>query len=151
MAATYEPIATLTGTGTFTSIPQTYTDLRIIGRTDSGGQNIEWRYNGNSSSFYSNTFITGNGSTITSNRTTGQTQAYGAYSFVSGIGVYQIDIFNYTGSTYKTAICRFANDANGSGISGANVSVWRSTNAVTSIEILNNGGIPLTLYGIKAA
>lgn len=151
MALTYEPIASLTGTGTFTSIPQTYTDLRIVGMTDNGGQNIEWRYNGNSSSFYSNTFVNANGASATSVRITDSAQAYGAYNFVSGYGFYQIDIFGYTGSTYKTALCQFSNDANGSGVVSRNVSLWRSTNAITSIEIRNNGGIPFTLYGIKAA
>lgn len=150
-AATYEPIATLTGIGTFTSIPQTYTDLRLVGTTASGAQNIEWRYNSDNSAFYSSTFLEGNGTAASSVRLTAQQQAYGAYNFSSGIGFYQIDIFGYTGSTFKTALCAFSNDVNGSGVVSRNVSIWRSTAAVTSLQILNNGGNPLTLYGIKNA
>lgn len=151
MAVTYEPIATLTGTGTFTSIPQTYTDLRIVGATDSGGQNIEWRYNSDASSLYSNTFLNGSGAVVTSVRLTNQAQVYGAYSFSSGFGFYEIDIFNYTAGGNKAALCRFHNDANGSGYITLTSSLWRSTAAITSISIQNNGGTPLTLYGIKAA
>jgi hypothetical protein len=152
MPLTYEPIASLTGTGTFTSIPQTYTDLRLVGRTDPGGQNIEWRYNSNDSAIYGNTFIEGNAVGTNSFRLNNQTQAYGAYNFSSGIGFYEIDILEYTStSKWKTALCRFSNDVNGAGIVSRNVSLWRSTAAVTSLEIRNNGGVPLTLYGVKNA
>jgi hypothetical protein len=151
MPSTYEPIATLTGTGSFTSIPSTYTDLKLVGQTVSGGQNIDLRFNGNSSSLYSWTVLRGDGSSATSVRSSFTYIPLSGDSFVSGFGFYEIDIFSYAGSTFKTLLSSFSNDANGSGVVARTVALWRSTAAVTQIDISNNGGNPLTLYGIKNA
>jgi hypothetical protein len=151
MAITYEPIATLSGLGTFSSIPQTYTDLRLVGVTASGSQNIEWRYNGDSGTNYFTTFLESDGTNRLTTRLNSQTRTYGAYNHASGFGFYEIDIFSYTGNTFKSSISRFANDNNINGYTNISVSRWSSTSAITSITLLNNGGNPLTLYGIKAA
>ena len=151
MPATYEKIATLTGLGSFTSIPATYTDLKLVGQTVSGGQNIEVRFNGSSASLYSWTVLRGNGSAAASVRSSFTYIPLSGDSFVSGFGFYEVDIFSYAGSTFKTLLSSFSNDANGTGRVARTVALWRSTAAITDIEIRNNGGNPLTLYGIKNA
>jgi hypothetical protein len=150
MALTYEPIATLSGLGTFSSIPQTYTDLKLVGVTASGAQNIEFRYNNDASNIYSNRFMGTDGVTNRANSTNGN-RNYPSFNFATGFGFYEIDIFGYTGSLFKTSLARFFNDNNSNGEVAFSVGNWRSTAAITSITLLNNGGNPLTLYGIKAA
>jgi hypothetical protein len=67
-------------------------------------------------------------------------------------GIY--NIMNYSNTTtFKTMISRFSNS---SVIAQAEVSLYRSTSAITSIEIFTTPdsfavGSTLTLYGIKAA
>ena len=68
-----------------------------------------------------------------------------------------VDIFSYAGSTNKTALASFSNDRNGAGGVAANVGLWRSTSAITTIKwyAANSenlaAGTTATLYGIKAA
>jgi len=77
---TYEPIATTTlGTAqptvTFSSIASTYTDLVIVAQlTTAAPTNMRIRFNGDTTANYSNTTVTGNGSTATSVRETGTMQ-----------------------------------------------------------------------------
>jgi hypothetical protein len=81
MPATYEPIATTTlgsaaSSITFSSIPATYTDLRLSVTTADAGATATYlalQFNSDTGANYSRTRITGNGSTATSNRTTGDT------------------------------------------------------------------------------
>ena len=67
-----------------------------------------------------------------------------------------LDIFSYAGSTYKTALSQLSNDNNGSGATASTVGLWRSTSAITSINLFMSGttfqaGTTATLYGIKSA
>ena len=74
MPVTYTPIATYNGDGsattiTFSSIPQTYTDLVLvmpIFTTVNANESV--RINGDTGNNYSSTWITGNGSTAASSR-----------------------------------------------------------------------------------
>ena len=73
MAKTYEPIATVDVSGvtsyTFSSIPSTYTDLRLVLLENPG---CEMYFNGdNSSSNYGTTFLSGNGSAVSTSVVTG--------------------------------------------------------------------------------
>ena len=82
---TYEPIETQTlssaaGSVTFTSIPQTYTDLVLVvnGRKDSSVSVDAFycRINGDGSSNYSWTSVAGDGSSAYSERTSNDSLGY---------------------------------------------------------------------------
>jgi len=165
--ATYEPIATTTLASTsatinFNSIPATYTDLRIsliLFTTSNGNPLLE--LNNDSSSLYSYTAMRGDGGgTVVSNRSTANPNAlmgFGGSGATGGIPALSlIDIFSYTGSTFKTILSNTASDKNGSGITSTLVNLYRSTAAISTIKLLSDAGnfdvgTTATLYGIKAA
>lgn len=174
MPSTYEPIATQTlGTSassiTFSSIPGTYTDLRIsftgILTSGSSGDSLAIRFNGDTAANYSRTFLQGDGSAGSSSRATAQ--EYGLIG--QQIGRFNpsfagVDIFSYAGSTFKTFLSQGAEvgTSGGSGQYGdvvCWVNLWRSTAAITSVQIAPRyGGLAVfdigttaTLYGIKNA
>lgn len=150
----------------FTNIPQTYTDLMIVMSargTGSSSGSIETRFNGDSASNYSYTYIQGNGSAPAygrgSNATIGVAGRCSGSSSTSGIFASSIcHILNYSSTTAnKTIIERAADDENGSGVSEMWISLWRSNSAITSITLACPGqanfaaGSTAILYGIKAA
>jgi len=166
MATTYEKIATTTlGSAatsiTLSSIPATYTDLRLVltpiavGASD---YNIFIQLNGTTSG-YSRTALYGTGSAAGSIRATGETK----WNLITGTGMkstpslWTLDIFSYAGSTYKTALSTGSDDYSGSGYVNAVVSLWQNTAAITQLEITNDissnfaTGTTATLYGILKA
>lgn len=159
--ATYEPIATSTFTAAstvdFTSIPGTYTDLRIVFTAIGSTTNYERiRFNGDTGFNYSRTLLAGDGSATYSTRTTGDDYIRVYYDALSTTlpSVYIHDIFSYAGSTNKTMLSTVASDKNGSGTVVRCVNLWRSTSAITSISIYPSTGTitgTATLYGIKSA
>jgi hypothetical protein len=172
MPATYEPIVTTTlgsaaSTITFSSIPSTYTDLRLVltGKcihTSPTQGTIIARFNGDTGSNYSYTWIYGNGSAATSSTAsslTGQRLWFAADTAISNLAsLATLDIFNYAGSTFKTMLHEHSNDDTTAAITvGRRVLLWRSTSAITSIELSNlsftdyAAGTTATLYGIKSA
>jgi hypothetical protein len=164
MATTYEKIATTTlGSAaadiTFTSIPATYTDLRIVwlGTATGGGVDFYLRFNSDTGTNYSGTYLYGDGSSAGSQRVTSENAARLSFGLSSTIPTTtQIDIFSYTGSTFKTLLSAFSNDFNGSGETRRSVHLWRSTSAVTSITLSPSSstfasGTTATLYGILKA
>jgi hypothetical protein len=165
MPATYEPIATTTlgsaaASITFSSIAGTYTDLRLVFVAKStNGDNIRIQFNGDtSSSNYSSTWISGNGSTASSSRNTDLSRIQLPSSLDSTQpALVTIDIFSYAGSTNKTVLVEESKDLNGSGVVARQVSCWRNTSAITTIFLESQGGgtfmsgTTATLYGIKNA
>ena len=165
MPTTYEPIATTTlgaaaATITFSSIPTTYTDLSIImtatGSSESLGQ---LRFNGDTASNYSSTYLYGNGTSALSSR---RTSRAGIDFFEGSVSttipsLAIINIFSYTStSVNKTCLITGSLDRNGSGEVENIVGLYRSTAAITSITLRGNGmnwasGTTATLYGIKNA
>jgi hypothetical protein len=161
MPKTYEPISTQTlgsnqSSITISSIPQTYTDLIIVanGASTSGGS-MTARFNGDTGSNYSTTYVFGDGASVTSSRLTNSSVGIfgsrnGGYQ---GGGVMQIN--NYANATtFKTMMARqFGSNQ----IQWFSVGLWRNTAAITSIVFSDEGsgsfttGFTLTLYGIKAA
>lgn len=146
------------GSITFTSIPATYTDLRIVlvSKSVDLGVNVNFRFNGDSGTNYSYTYIRGDGSSASSYRQTDRSQGYFSdNSDNSNFNLGTLDIFSYAGSTYKTVLATYADDRNGSGYVFSTVNLWRSTSAITSI-LLQPGnistnfaiGTTATLYGI---
>lgn len=169
MPTTYEPIATQTLGGnttsvTFSSIPQTYTDLRLSITYNLTSTNIgRIRFNSDSGANYSAKYLIAMGSSIYSRSQSSLTYIDFGYELTApGSSVYTfslLDIFNYTGSTRKTMIGQMSNDQNSaSGSSERNAGIWRDTSAITSIEIgaVNpsvqfRANSTFTLYGIKNA
>ena len=165
MPATYEPIATTTlgtaaSTITFSSIGSGYTDLRIsfliIGGAGTAGQ-FDITYNNDTTSLYSITRLYGDGSSPGSSRYSGTALYPCQYSLSSTPPVFAtIDLFSYAGSTFKTALITYSNDANGSGSVERSVGLYRSTSAITRIDLGGVGGTfatgtTATLYGILKA
>jgi hypothetical protein len=158
MAATYTPIASATlgaaaPSVTFSSIPQTYTDLVLVvnGTTTSDG-NVNIIFNSDSSSIYSATVLLGDGSTASSVRSTSLAFIpLGGISTVQGTNI--IQIFNYANATtFKSVIAR----ANSDTFVQMRVGLSRSTTAVTSITLTTAGtnfltGTTFNLYGILGA
>jgi hypothetical protein len=168
MPATYEPIATATASGsvsevTFSSIPGTYTDLVLISTLGSTSNlNLRLQLNGVTGAYYSATQLTGNGTTASSDRTTGGTYWYLGYNAANQRYNSILQIMNYANTTtYKTGIWR-RNDGGTGEIVSAAVGLWRgstgsATEAITSIKLYDatsvnfTSGSTFTLYGVKAA
>lgn len=164
MPATYEPIATTTLSSaaasiTFSSISSAYTDLKLVFvGIGTGNLNADIRFNNDTNTNYSNTIIYGTGATAASSNGTSKTSIDLS---IDGINAtqphfYEIDIFSYAGSTYKTMLNKASEDNNGSGFSANLVGLWRSTSAINRIDLIvsaNNfaSGTTATLYGIKSA
>lgn len=164
MPGTYEPIATATvastgGTVTFSSIPQTYTDLILIssarrGIDGSGGDGIKTQINGDSGSNYSWTGMSynigGTGSGRATNQTIFQAGSCEDGSYSTSI-CHLMDYSNTT--TFKTMISR-SSSIGTQGV-GETINLWRSTSAITSLYLNAASGFwagsTFTLYGIKAA
>ena len=161
--STYTPISTTTLGSAQSSVTLNsftgYTDLILIaaikGSTNSYGQMY---VNGdNAGSTYSQTTLTGNGTSATSARNPNAPVNYLAQDNninSTDFTPYTINIQNYSNTNvYKTWITRAGSAGFGT---NATVSLWRNTNAITSITIqLNSGtiatGSTFTLYGIAAA
>ena len=168
MAVTYDPIATTTlggsGSITFSSIPSTYTDLRVVltALGSTAGITPYLRFNSNTATNYSTTYIYGEGTQANSASNTSITALYPA---TFGLRTaqpffYTYDIFSYAGSTYKTTLMT-SNEDNAAltptpGYIVRTVGLWRSTSAITSIGLSTSSGsfaagTTATLYGILKA
>jgi hypothetical protein len=149
-------LGTATASVTFSSIPSTYTDLIIIvqGAISSTNDNsIYWRANGDTTTIYSATRVSGDGTSASSYRQSGETAALTGFIGTANQTINIIQFMNYANSsTYKTSLAR----GNNSGYNvGAFVSLWRNTAAITSITLFApsvnfNTGSTFSLYGIKA-
>jgi hypothetical protein len=168
MTTTYEKIATTTlGSDTkdvtFSSIPATYTDLvMVINCTQITVAASLWlRFNSDSGSNYSWTEFRGNGSSALTDRGSNYGQTYFANNVIPNTvpGAFIVQFQNYSNTTtYKTFLSR--GNATSGAYAGASaiVGLWRSTAAINSILISQDGGTTykygtgstFTLYGIKA-
>jgi hypothetical protein len=156
MAGTYEPIATQTATSvgsvSFTSIPSTYTDFRLVFSGYNDAPLMKLNFNGDTSNL-STLFFGGNGSA------TG-TASYGdgwCYVWAPGVGTVfnlSVDVMNYSNTTtHKSWLCR-CNITDNSGGPTLFVGTWASTAAINRIDVITSSATmsgTFTLYGIKAA
>jgi hypothetical protein len=180
MPATYDQIAyelvtSAKSTVTFSSIPQTYTDLVLVGygsqaATDSvcfrvgngtvdSGNNYSATWGGFTSTRTGGADYVG--ATVTSNRASNTNLAVlvGWQSSVSTTGVFsgETQIFNYSStSSFKTFVGTEVNTDNTGGFLENHVTAWRNTAAINIIQFFNrNGnfaaGTSFSLYGIKGA
>ncbi len=164
MPATFEPIATATGTGasgtiTFSSISG-YTDIRaVLQGTTSAVTDIGMRFNGGTGSNYYSGWILGNGTSASAVVDSVQTRSYlnSAISTSTTVpGLWILDIFNYASGLNTTSLSTAYIDRNGTGSIEKAVMLWTGGAAVTSISFLTGSGFfstnfTATLYGIKAA
>lgn len=158
----YEVISTTTvGTATsavnFSSIPQVYTDLVAVVKAQDSNGYLFVRFNSDSSSLYSRTYMSGNGTSASSTRSSNDAQGYttaDTTSNLSNIGL--LNIMNYSNTTTnKIFIARENLPASASQVT---VGLYRSTSAITTVSFLSPSatatiavGSVFTLYGIKAA
>lgn len=169
--SSYESIATTTvgsgGTATvsFTSIPSTYKhlEIRYIVRADVADFDsaLLMRFNSDTSSNYSWHILRGSGSSIyvdgaanNSNPLVGSQVGNSSTASVFGAGT--ISVLDYADTNkYKTSRALGGFDANGSGYIQLSSQGWRSTSAVSSIQLTFSTGSgflqysQFALYGIK--
>lgn len=168
MPVTYESIATATasgvsGTVTFSSIPQTFTDLILVMQLGylAGSHYAIVRANGDNdgNANYGNTYLLGDGSSASTGGNSGLSGFYSSFGILGNTTLNfmsVMQIFNYSNTTtFKTALIR--DNLVTSGTESV-VAVRRTdTNAITSLEIkatsaaIYAAGSIFTLYGIKAA
>lgn len=163
MPATYEKIQSTTlgsaaTTITFSSIPSTYTDLRLVVKIISGSATVGMRFNSDTGNNYSSTYLLGSGTAASSGRYSNNNAIPLADNTSStGWSFQTADIFSYAGSTYKTILSNNNNDQNGSGNIENTVSLWRNTAAISTILLTTftastfSVGTTATLYGILKA
>lgn len=163
MSRTYEPIQTqvLSGTQatiTFSSIPQTYTDLVLVAHcvsiSSATSSSIGVQFNGDTATNYSRTLLFGNGSTIASTRDSSVTSS--AILYYEGqtlLAANVLNIMNYANTTTNKTFIARANYASSTVRLGTGL--YRSTAAITSVTLVPTTssfatGSTFTLYGIKA-
>ena len=152
-------LATTTASVTFSSIPQTFTDLLVLvsARGDAGGQRDCYiSFNGSTSNF-SNKVLDMSNNIVSSGTPARNIGAVSGTTTTANIfsnaAVY---IPNYTGSTYKSFSGDFVaeNNAQSTNVILLSAQLWSDTAAITSIGFAPSGGSFIQystfyLYGIK--
>jgi hypothetical protein len=165
-APTYVKIASQTlasaaASVTFSNIPQGYTDLVLNAEFSLNVSNSSLfvRLNGDTGSNYSHTRISGTGSVASSGRGSNSDQARitadTTAQSASTRQVVTLNFMNYSNTTTnKTFLSRYSS----TGGTEAYVDLYRSTAAVTSVQVkgfdgtaIIESGSTFTIYGIKAA
>lgn len=170
MANTYYTLGSVTvGSGgassiSFLSIPNTYTDLLIKLSVRSNRATVQDTFKitfNSTASGYSFTRLYGDGATVATDSSTGDTSLTAGYSVgnsatASTFGNVELYISNYAGSNHKFVSTDGVGENNATtAYSGFFSSIWSNTAAITSINI--EGGTSATLlqnstaylYGIK--
>ena len=157
-------LGSATSSVTFSSIPQTYTDLRLVINcgTSTNGDGISIKFNGDASSIYSDTGLWGTGSSATTGRHVAATGA--ALSIATGGSttassmITLADFIDYSNTTtYKSFISRAGNATSTASYPATEITLgmWSSTSAITSLAVLVGSnfvaGSTFELYGIEAA
>lgn len=163
MALTYEPISSTTLASTqsiitFSSIPQTYTDLVLVSFAQHTGDastgDATLRFNNDSSAVYSVIGFYGGGSSATSYVQANKTFMKWTYAATNYKPLVIANIMNYNNSTtFKTVMFRDEYTPN---VTETRTGMWRNTSAISTITIEIPSttfaiGSTFSLYGIKAA
>lgn len=155
--STYKPIQHIivpsTGSFIFSNIPQNYTDLvLVVNGLASSPTATGLRFNGDTSSSYSATYLDGT-TAASSYRETNANTGWGGSYYSDRPSSVVINIMNYANTnTNKTFITRY-----GSGKTIVNITagLWRKTEAINSINVYTgatfNTTTTATLYGIESA
>lgn len=167
MPATYEPIGSITLSSpatsmTVSSIPATYTDLKIVWslKYQTTTQATYIRFNGDTGSNYSYTYSYSYGAglgTSTSGNETSMLVDHNAGFSTAQFVTYEMDIFSYTSSANKMILDKMSSDNNGSGAVSRSVRCWRNSAAINSINLFRGDGnnyatgSSMTVWGILKA
>jgi hypothetical protein len=165
---TYEPIQTIVSNGStssfdFTSIPQTYTDLRVIvsGTCNASGNDFRMRFN-SSNNYYSFTWVASSNGTSTGTGFSGANAGYIAGYQITGntttpfMFIYDINGYAETGNYKSVTVQNNTVTSDMLILAGS----WQQTTAISRITCGPEGnnanftmvaGSSATLYGIKAA
>lgn len=165
MTVTYESIATTTlgsnqASYTFTSIPQTFTNLVLTlnGQMSTGGASVYCYVNGDTANNYQGAAVYGASTTASGSAwgVTGQGLFIGSWTGFVADTPFAVKtlITRYTSSTYKKSFISEYWEPNKEVdvIAGS----WYGTSPITSLQIRSNStplykaGTTITLYGIKA-
>lgn len=169
--STYTPIATYTipsttASYTFSSIPQTYTDLVVVVVPATTGNTYPYfRFNGDATNKYSDSQISGDGSSTRGGKRTAQSRGYIAEWVMTNTTPTSnivTHIMNYSNSTtMKTYLARNNNTVSGTYVGTELIAgLWASTAAINSITIgTASGGVDsnlaagtiVSIYGIASA
>jgi hypothetical protein len=161
MAATYAPIASITlgvaaSSVTFSSIPQTYTDLILIANPiNSGITSLSLYLNSDTGTNYSCTRLFGEGTNISTDKATSTTSSFGGWGTNANTNPYlfNVQIINYSNTTTNKSMLTKISEMN-AGYVGLITSLWRNTAAITSLTFNGNAnfsiGSTFNLYGIQA-
>ena len=145
----------------FGNIPQDYRDLVIVinGYFNNPGVLVIDDVNMGSPTC-SYTSLVGNGSTVTSERLTGNGGALpvstSASPLIAGINTFIINIQNYTSSNFKNVLSRKVSETSGSGTTSLQIGLIQTTSPITYFKFSTQNGANFftngraTLYGIKA-
>lgn len=162
----YDSVLSVAGAISITSISQSFAHLVLVaqlrGDAVASNRTINVRFNNDTGANYDSQYVAGNNATASAAATAAQTSAaVGAIPAASATAGYAgalvLEIPNYSGTTYyKSAMYRTSKDENGAAanmVTYNGMVVWRSTNAITRIDlgILTgnfNAGSRVTLYGI---
>lgn len=158
MANAMVPLANLTlssaqATVTFSSIPGTYRDLRLVinGQTTGALNNAQVQFNADGGSNYTAVRMLGDGSSASSS-------APGALTFMQFGDIGNIDtvitgdVMDYSATDkHKTALIR---GSNAGGVVSAYAGRWANTAAITSLKVTGANtfasGTTFALYGIAS-
>lgn len=138
----YTLIATQTlvapsGTVTFSNIPGTFKDL-VLECSGMAGATLYLQFNSDTASNYSRTYVSGSGTAAVSGRNTSLTgHPFGAWS-TTVVCASILNVLSYANSNvYKTAIGRDNRSDDGT---QAGVYLWRSTSAISSMNVYVTSG-----------
>jgi hypothetical protein len=166
---TYDLISTLTSTGSstvlsFTSIPATYTDLRLSIRPSASGLSTsKITINNVTSADYSYINLNAGRSGFGDSRAAGDTKLTlqaGSASYTLNnpdVNTFYMDFIRYADTTvFKTIITYLGYDRGDGGQVGQFVCMWNFTTAINRIDFILdsntlNSATTATLYGIKKA
>jgi len=148
-------VGTAVSTVEFTSINQSYTDLQIVvNGSTSANAAASVKFNNDTGSNYSRTYIYGDGSSAGSGRDSSASgSAAKIFDLSTSNSTAIVNIQNYSNTTtYKTSLSRAAQT---DVLTAAYVVLWRSTAAITSVSLTTSTGnfavgTTFSLYGIAA-
>jgi len=165
MAITYDFISKITTSGassvSFTSIPQTYTDLVLVYSPQSASSNSYSYYtiNGDTSSTYYRMCMAGTGSTITPfwGGDVGLLYPYyGTYNDTTSQTLFTSHFMNYSNTTSGKVVLTRSGNTGASNLADFSSGYYASNTAITRIDVFQGGqnfanNVVFSLYGIKAA
>ena len=140
----------------FTSIPATYTDLKVVisGRTNRATvqDSIQVQFNSDTGNNYSYRRLYGASGTASSDTNTGDSNATAGYingnsGTANTFGNCEFYVANYAGNTYKSISSYGVSENGGSASSiGTTGSMWSNTSAITSMTIKGGTGANFQQY-----